>query len=119
MSSRKAPTKSATLFKNGTIKKGNDGNNWVNKGGSVGGFISLGNASNVQITGGAINYVLTTDGLGNLSWTPKGALYTPIINLTPDASNTFGYGANAVIMEVNFMAAQLFELFMMVNEIVN
>lgn len=26
---RKAPSKSATLFKNGTIKKGNDGNNWI------------------------------------------------------------------------------------------
>ena len=33
---RKAPSKSATLFKNGTIKKGNDGNKWIivtNKGG--------------------------------------------------------------------------------------
>ena len=29
MSTRKAPSKSATLFKNGTIKKGNDGNNWI------------------------------------------------------------------------------------------
>ena len=28
MTSRKGPTKSATLFKNGTIKHGNDGNNW-------------------------------------------------------------------------------------------
>ncbi len=78
-----------------------DGNNWVNKGGSAGGFISLGTVSNVQITGGAINYVLTTDGLGNLSWTPKGALYSNIANLTPDAANSFGYGANAVIMEVD------------------
>ena len=26
---RKAPSKSATLFKNGTIKQGNDGNKWV------------------------------------------------------------------------------------------
>jgi hypothetical protein len=26
---RKAPSKSATLFKNGTIKKGNDGNKWI------------------------------------------------------------------------------------------
>lgn len=78
-----------------------DGNNWVNRGGNVGGFISLGTVSNVQITGGAINYILTTDGLGNLSWTPKGALYTPIANLSPDVSNTFGYGANAIIMEVD------------------
>ena len=29
MSTRKAPSKSATLFKKGTIKKGNDGNNWI------------------------------------------------------------------------------------------
>ena len=26
---RKSPSKSATLFKNGTVKKGNDGNKWV------------------------------------------------------------------------------------------
>lgn len=29
MSTRKAPSQSATLFKKGTIKKGNDGNKWV------------------------------------------------------------------------------------------
>ena len=29
MTSRKGPTKSATLFKNGTIKVGNDGNKWI------------------------------------------------------------------------------------------
>ena len=29
MSTRKGPLESATLFKNGTIKKGNDGNKWV------------------------------------------------------------------------------------------
>lgn len=69
-----------------------DGNNWVNRGGSAGGYISLGNVSNVQITGGAINYVLTTDGLGNLSWTPKGALYTEILNLS---------NANPIVMTVD------------------
>ena len=26
---RKAPSKSATLFNNGTIKRGNDGNKWI------------------------------------------------------------------------------------------
>jgi hypothetical protein len=59
-----------------------DGNNWVNRGGSAGGLITLGNVSNVRITGGAINYILTTDGLGNLSWTPKGALYSNIVALS-------------------------------------
>lgn len=29
MPTRKAPSKSATLFKIGTIKRGNDGNNWI------------------------------------------------------------------------------------------
>jgi hypothetical protein len=78
-----------------------DGNNWVNRGGSVGGLITLGNVSNVSLTGGAIGYVLQTDGLGNLSWTPKGSLYSNITNLTPDAGNAFGYGANAIIMEID------------------
>ena len=29
MSTRKGPSKSATLFKEGTVKKGNDGNKWI------------------------------------------------------------------------------------------
>jgi hypothetical protein len=61
-----------------------DGNNWVNKGGSAGGLITLGDVSNVKITGGAIGYVLQTDGLGNLSWTPKGTLYANILALSDD-----------------------------------
>ena len=44
--------------------------------------LQLTDASNIQIDGGAIGYVLQTDGLGNLSWTPKNSLYTTIINLT-------------------------------------
>jgi len=68
-----------------------DGNNWVNRGGSAGGLITLGDSSNVRITGGAINYILTTDGLGNLSWTPKGALYTNILGLS---------NANPIVMRV-------------------
>jgi len=72
-----------------------DGTNWVNRGGDVGGLINLGNVANIKITGQAgIGYVLQTDGLGNLSWTPKGALYTPIVNLT---NNTSG---NVITMKV-------------------
>jgi len=48
-----------------------DGNNWVNAGGTAGGVINLGSVSNVHIGGGAIGYVLQTDGAGNLSWTPQ------------------------------------------------
>jgi hypothetical protein len=59
-----------------------DGTNWVNRGGAAGGLIDLGNVANVSIGGGAIGYVLETDGLGNLAWTPKGTLYTPIISLS-------------------------------------
>jgi hypothetical protein len=59
-----------------------DGNEWVNRGGAAGGLITLGDAADITIDGGAINYVLTTDGTGNLSWTPKGALYSNIIALS-------------------------------------
>ena len=45
--------------------------------------LQLGNVANIKIEGGAIGYVLETDGLGNLSWTPKGTLYTPIESLDP------------------------------------
>jgi len=48
-----------------------DGNNWINAGGTAGGVINLGSVSNVHIGGGAIGYVLQTDGAGNLSWTPQ------------------------------------------------
>jgi len=64
-----------------------DGTNWVNRGGAAGGLVDLGNVSNVSISGGAIGYTLETDGLGNLSWTPKGTLYTNIKSLTNGAAN--------------------------------
>jgi len=44
--------------------------------------LKLGNVSNISMTGGAIGYILETDGLGNLSWTPKNTLYTTIKGLT-------------------------------------
>jgi hypothetical protein len=54
--------------------------------------IHLGNVSNVKIGGGAIGYILETDGTGNLSWTPKGTLYTEIIALS---------NATPIVMTVN------------------
>lgn len=39
----------------------------------VTGTANLGNVSNLVITGGTANYVLTTDGAGNLSWTAPAA----------------------------------------------
>lgn len=59
-----------------------DGNNWVNRGGESGGLINLGNVSNVKIEGGGIDYVLTTDGTGNLSWTAKGTIVAFIENVS-------------------------------------
>lgn len=59
-----------------------DGNNWVNRGGAAGGLINLGEVSNVKISGGAIGYVLETDGLGNLAWTPKSSIISFIQNVT-------------------------------------
>ena len=59
-----------------------DGNNWVNRGGNAGGLLNLGDVGNVKISGGAIGYVLETDGLGNLSWTPKSTIIAYIENVT-------------------------------------
>lgn len=59
-----------------------DGTSWTNKGGNAGGLITLGNVSNVQITGGATGFVLQTDGTGNLNWAPSGVLLSYIQNVT-------------------------------------
>jgi hypothetical protein len=99
----------------------------VNKGGnpnvanSPGGLVNLGNVSNVKMYGGAIGYVLETDGTGNLSWTSKGTILanvfalsnaTPIImrvaNTTPYVNSTeititgVQGNANANVNSVNF-----------------
>jgi len=44
---------------------------------SVTSVANLGNVSNVKISGGVANYVLKTDGLGNLSWGEQTASGTP------------------------------------------
>ena len=59
-----------------------DGTNWINRGGGAGGLIDLGDAANVRITGGAIGYVLETDGTGNLAWSPKSSLIAYIRGVT-------------------------------------
>jgi hypothetical protein len=80
-----------------------DGNNWVNRGGNAGGLLTFGDVSNVKITGGAIGYVLETDGTGNLSWTPKSTIIAFIENAESvllAANQTYAtdtYNANSVI----------------------
>lgn len=84
-----------------------DGSNWVNRGGTAGGLITLGNISNVKIDGGAIGYVLQTDGTGNLSWAPKGTLVSGILNVTQSnpavvtttSDNFFISGAQITIVD--------------------
>jgi len=51
---------------------------------TVNGISYLGNAANVRISGGVNGYVLTTNGLGGLSWEPAIATSTP-----PGGSNTY------------------------------
>ena len=58
------------------------GTEWTNRGGTLGGLITLGNVANIKITGGAGGYVLTTDGVGNLSFNPQGTLYTNILAIS-------------------------------------
>jgi len=90
-----------------------------------GGKLQLGNVANISMGGGAIGYVLETDGLGNLSWTPKGTLYTPIkalsnanpivmtvANTTPyttgqeiTISGVLGTNANTIVNGQNFYIA--------------
>jgi filamentous hemagglutinin len=80
-------------------------NTWVNTGGNAldpgnSSYFSntpvhLGNVANVKIGGGAIGYVLETDGQGNLSWTSKGTLRANIANITHDTGN-----ANIIVVTV-------------------
>ena len=65
-------------------------NAWLNAGGNASdpgepsywssNPIHLGNVSTLKIGGGAIGYVLETDGTGNLTWTPKGVISANISN---------------------------------------
>ena len=62
-------------------------NTWENYTGNSsqidGSKIQLGDVANLSMSGGAAGYVLETDGIGNLSWAPKGTLYSNIINFFP------------------------------------
>jgi hypothetical protein len=53
------------------------------------GKLALGTAANITITGGSSNYILTTDGLGNLSWSSAGAVGV-VGNVIPMGTNTLG-----------------------------
>jgi phage tail protein X len=67
-------------------------NTWDNAGGNAlqpgnstlytGGNIHLGDVATLKIGGGAIGYVLETDGVGNLAWTPKSTITAYISAVT-------------------------------------
>jgi hypothetical protein len=71
--------------------------------------LNIGDASYTKLTGGATGYVLQTDGLGNLSWTPKTTIVANIqalSNTTPivmTVANTTPYtnGSQITISGVN------------------
>lgn len=73
-----------------------DGTNWVNAGGNAlqpgnasyytNTPIHLGNITDVNIGGGAIGYVMTTDGAGGLSWSPKGLVTQSIQTISQAAT---------------------------------
>ena len=77
---------------------------------NVAGISNLGNVGNIKITGGTANYVLSTDGTGNLSWNaPGGSLQISdegnILTNTVSSINFVGNGvsatANGNIVTVN------------------
>lgn len=67
------------------------------------GRIGLGSVSNVVITGGSANYVLVTDGAGNLSWSNVGSLAISGItgNLIELGANTLGSLSNALVLSTS------------------
>jgi hypothetical protein len=87
------------------------GTEWTNRGGSLGGLITLGNVANVKITGGQENYSLVTDGTGNLSWAPVSSVIATIQNVTKTIpavvttadNNYFTSGAQITITNVTGM----------------
>ena len=56
------------------------------------GILNLGSASNITISGGSQDYVLTTDGSGNISW----ANVSTIVSVTGLSGNILTLGANSV-----------------------
>jgi len=79
--------------------------------------VELGNVSNVKISGGTPGYILSTDGLGNLSWEAAGgAGFVGIVkdNFVGDGSNTAfnlsttATGEEAIIVNIDGLVQQDF-----------
>jgi len=87
------------------------GTEWTNRGGNLGGLITLGNLADIKITGGQENFSIVTDGTGNLSWAPASAITATIQNVTQSNPaivttadvNYFTSGAQITITNVTGM----------------
>ena len=76
--------------------------NWTGNSSQIGNAkLQLGDASNISIEGGATGYILETDGTGNLAWTSKGTLRTPIVALSNATPIIMTVDANANAPYVN------------------
>ena len=67
----------------------------------TGANVSLGNVANLHITGGSADYILKTDGTGNLSWTAQSTG-----TLTADVDAFTGDGSNVAFTLVNSPAGE-------------
>lgn len=71
----------------------------------TGSNVSLGSISNLHITGGSADYVLKTDGSGNLSWTAQNTS-----TLTADVDAFTGDGSNIAFTLANTPAGENFTM---------
>jgi hypothetical protein len=71
----------------------------------TGANVSLGNVSNLKITGGTANYVLTTDGTGNLLWAN-----VPAANMTVDT-----FTANGVANSFTLSTSPISDAYILIN----
>ena len=67
----------------------------------VGGVSELGPVGNVAITGGNVGEVLSTDGTGNLSWTPNPIYVVPPVYLVATAAGNNQSFSNTVLASYN------------------
>ena len=70
-----------------------------------GGNLTLGDISNIKITGGTSTYIMSTDGTGNLSWTDPGNTNVANIALNLNANSTsnviIGGGVNGYVLQTD------------------
>lgn len=82
---------SNTITTTGNVSFGNISGTGLTSTGNVtlsGANVSLGNVSNLHITGGTANYILSTDGSGNLSWAAKAINSITVDNFTGNGVQT-------------------------------